>query len=46
LGEAFSSTNACVIDVHIDPNELVMPPKLELSQAVNYLIAKAKEFLN
>jgi len=33
-----------VIDV--DPNQLVMPPKLELSQAVNYSIAKAKEFLN
>jgi len=46
LGEAFASKNACVIDVQVDPNELVMPPKLELSQAVNYSIAKAKEFLN
>jgi pyruvate oxidase len=46
LGEAFASTNACVLDVHVDPNELVMPPKLELSQAVNYTIAKSKEFLN
>jgi thiamine pyrophosphate-dependent acetolactate synthase large subunit-like protein len=46
LGEAFVSKNACVIDVHINPNELVMPPKLELSQVVNYSIAKAKEFLN
>jgi pyruvate oxidase len=46
LGEAFASKNACVIDVHINPNELVMPPKLELSQVVNYSIAKAKEFLN
>jgi thiamine pyrophosphate-dependent acetolactate synthase large subunit-like protein len=46
LGEAFASKNACLIDVHIDPNELVMPPKLELAQAVNYSIAKAKEFLN
>jgi pyruvate oxidase len=46
LKEAFISTNACVIDVHVDPNELVMPPKLELSQAVNYSIAKTKEFIN
>jgi thiamine pyrophosphate-dependent acetolactate synthase large subunit-like protein len=46
LKEAFTSTNACVIDVHVDPNELVMPPKLELSQAVNYSIAKTKEFIN
>jgi thiamine pyrophosphate-dependent acetolactate synthase large subunit-like protein len=46
LEEAFASTNACVLDVHVDPNELVMPPKLELSQALNYTIAKSKEFLN
>ncbi|MFT7417429.1 MAG: pyruvate oxidase [Glaciecola sp.] len=46
LKEAFISTNACVIDVHVDPNELVMPPKLELSHAVNYSIAKTKEFIN
>ena len=46
LKEAFTSTDACVLDVHVDPDELVMPPKLELSQAVNYSIAKAKEFLN
>jgi pyruvate oxidase len=46
LKEAFTSTNACVIDVHVDPNELVMPPKLELSHAVNYSIAKTKEFIN
>jgi pyruvate oxidase len=46
LKEAFTRTEACVLDVHVDPNELVMPPKLELSQAVNYSIAKAKEFLN
>ncbi|MBA6365392.1 pyruvate oxidase, partial [Colwellia sp. BRX8-8] len=46
LKEAFTSTEPCVLDVHVDPNELVMPPKLELSQAVNYSIAKAKEFLN
>ncbi|MFT6900989.1 MAG: pyruvate oxidase [Colwellia sp.] len=46
LKEAFTRTEACVLNVHVDPNELVMPPKLELSQAVNYSIAKAKEFLN
>jgi thiamine pyrophosphate-dependent acetolactate synthase large subunit-like protein len=46
LEEAFASTNACVLDVHVDPNELVMPLKIELSQALNYTIAKSKEFLN
>jgi hypothetical protein len=46
LGDAFSSTNACVLDDHVDPNEWVMPPKLEVSQELNYTIAKSKELLN
>jgi hypothetical protein len=45
-GEALASKHACVLDVHRDPNEWVMPPKLEVSQALNYTIAKSKELLN
>jgi hypothetical protein len=41
LGEAFASTNAFLLDVHVDRDEWVMPPKIELSQALNYTIARS-----
>ncbi|EAT12660.1 pyruvate oxidase [Bermanella marisrubri] len=34
-----------VIDVSINPDELIMPPKIEASQAMNFVKAKAKEWL-
>ena len=45
LEEAFASDRPSVLDVQVEPNELVLPPKITLEQAANFGLAKVKEFL-
>jgi hypothetical protein len=33
-----------VVAVAVDPDELIIPPKIELAQALGYAEAKVKEF--
>ncbi|MDC0886205.1 thiamine pyrophosphate-binding protein [Altererythrobacter sp.] len=43
LENALAANQPAVIDVAVDPNALIMPPKIELGQAANFTIAKLKE---
>jgi thiamine pyrophosphate-dependent acetolactate synthase large subunit-like protein len=45
LRTAFESAVPCVVDVHVNPEELTIPPRVEMHQALGFLRAKAKEFL-
>lgn len=45
LENALASGQPAVLDVAVDPNALIMPPKIELGQAANFTIAKLKEAL-
>ena len=45
LAEAFASDRPSVLDVQVDPNELILPPKITVQQAANFGLAKIKEFL-
>lgn len=45
LDKAFGSKQPCVIDVAIKPDELIMPPKINLSQAWHFSLAKVREFI-
>lgn len=46
LENAFSSNQPCVIEVAVDPQALIWPPKIEFGQAKNFAIAKLKEALD
>lgn len=37
LNAAFSSKNPCIIDVHVNPDELIEPNKINFSMVKNYL---------
>jgi thiamine pyrophosphate-dependent acetolactate synthase large subunit-like protein len=43
--QAIALKKPVVIDIAVDPNELIMPPKITLEQAVNFGIAKAREII-
>ncbi|MFP5224054.1 MAG: thiamine pyrophosphate-dependent enzyme [Actinomycetota bacterium] len=43
LKEAFSSAKPSVIEVVVDPDEIIIPPKITAKQAVNFVKAKTKE---
>lgn len=43
LARAQASDGPVLLDVQTDPNALIMPPKVELSQAVSFGVAKLKE---
>ena len=45
LEEAFSSNRPSVLNVLVDPTELIIPPKITLEQAANFGLAKIKEFI-
>jgi hypothetical protein len=34
-----------LLDVRVDPKELIIPPRITLEQAANFGLAKVKEFL-
>ena len=42
---AIGTAKPVIVDVAVDPGELIMPPKITLEQAINFGIAKAKEAL-
>jgi len=45
LERAANSDLPYVIDVQVNPEELIFPPQIELSQAVNFAKAKVKEWV-
>lgn len=45
LQSAFNSDLPCVIDVAIDRDELLMPPKIGFSEAYNFSLSKVKEIV-
>lgn len=45
LREALASEKPSIIDVVINPDELIMPPRITLEQATSFGMAKIREFL-
>ena len=43
IREAYESKQACIIDVKVNPDELIMPPKIDPAHAWGYSLAKLKE---
>lgn len=46
LEQAIALQKPALVDVAVDPDELIMPPKITAEQAVNFGIAKVKEILS
>ena len=46
LREALASDKPAIIDVAVNPDELIMPPKITLEQAASFGLAKVREFLS
>lgn len=44
LEKAFASETPSLLDVRVDPKELIIPPRITLEQAANFGLAKVKEF--
>lgn len=45
LAEALRARRPAVIDVAVDPEALIMPPRIKIGEAVNFVYAKAREML-
>lgn len=45
LRQALASERPFVVDVHVNPTEVTMPPKIQTRFALGYAVAKAKEML-
>ena len=45
LREALASDRPSIIDVVVNPDELIMPPRITLEQATSFGLAKIREFL-
>lgn len=45
LKEALAARRPAVIEVAVDPDALIMPPKIKLGQAANFSLAKIREAL-
>lgn len=43
IREAYASKKACILNVKINPDELIMPPKIDPAHAWGYSFAKLKE---
>lgn len=43
IREAYASPLPYILDVHVNPNELLMPPKIEAAHAWGFSLAKLKE---
>lgn len=43
ISEALEARRPTVIDIAVDPDALIMPPKVSLSQAMNFGLAKIRE---
>ena len=46
LEKAFASEKPSLLDVRVDPKELIIPPRITLEQAANFGLAMVKEFLS
>lgn len=46
LAEALKSDKPSIVDIHTDPNEKPLPPRITLDQAVGYTEAMFREVLN
>ncbi|MEO1137134.1 MAG: thiamine pyrophosphate-dependent enzyme [Pseudomonadota bacterium] len=44
--QAMALKKPVIVDVVVDPNELIMPPKITLEQALNFGIAKVREAID
>lgn len=44
LAQALGEARPTVVDVLVDPDELIVPPRIEMAQALGYAEAKIKEF--
>ncbi len=44
LREAFASDRPTVVDVLVDPDQMPIPPRIELAEALGFAEAKVKEF--
>ena len=44
LIKALKANRPCLLDIEVDPNALIKPPEINASQAVNFTMAKLKEF--
>lgn len=43
IRQALAAKVPSIIDVHVDPDELILPPKIAVSQAMNFGLAKLRE---
>jgi len=43
LQEALAQNGPALLDVMVDPGALIMPPKIGMSQAMNFGLAKVRE---
>jgi len=46
LTEAFAAQVPTIIDIAVDPNALILPPEIKLSQAVGFSMAKLREIFS
>ncbi len=46
LEKAFASEKPSLLEVRVDPKELIIPPRITLEQAAIYGLAKVKEVLS
>lgn len=46
LNQALAANRPAVVNVMVDPDALIMPPKIDLSQAMNFGMAKIREAFN
>lgn len=46
LAEALAAEVPCVIDVAVNPDELILPPKITVQQAYQFGVAKVRELLS
>jgi len=45
LSEALTETGPAVVEVVVDPDALIMPPRIDASQAYHFGLAKLRELL-
>ena len=43
IEQALTSQTPCIIDAMVNPNELILPPKIDAAHAIGYAVGKLKE---
>ncbi len=46
LEKAFASEKPSLLDIRVDPKELIIPPRITFEQAANFGLANVKKFLS